>query len=109
MTARDEGVTLGEQLREARLARKISQDELARRVKAKGGRWTIRRWETDENVPDPKNRAALMRELSLPAGFFDGVRERPGEARLSRRVDALEAAVRAIERQLFGEADAQVR
>lgn len=109
MTHRDEDLTLGEELQAARLRKKLTQDELAKKVGISGGRWTVRRWEKDVHLPEPEHRRALVRILSLPAGFFDAAESRPAEARLSHRVDALEKAVARIERRLFDAAGAQDR
>jgi len=107
VTHRDGDLTLGEELKAARLRKKLTQDELARKVGVRGGRRTIIRWEKDEHLPELEHRRALVRVLSLPAGFFHDAESRPAEARLSRRVDALEKAVGRIERRLFDEAGAQ--
>lgn len=97
--------TLGEQIRAARLAKKLTQDQLAAKIGADGGRRTIIRWETDVHFPDAENRAKLIETLSLPAEIF--AEEERARQSVERRVAALEQAVAQIEHRLFGGASAQ--
>ncbi len=55
---------LGAAIKQARLAKKLSQDELAERVGAKGGRFTVIRWEQGLHRPT-EFADALVRELGI--------------------------------------------
>ena len=61
---------LGDAIRNARIARSLSQDELAKRVGAKGGRFTVIRWEQGLHKPT-RHAAALVRELGLDPSLFE--------------------------------------
>lgn len=62
---------IGDKIRDARIKKKLSQDELARRVGAKGGRFTVIRWEQGLHRPT-EYADSLVRELGLdPALFSD--------------------------------------
>lgn len=76
---------IGFAIRKARLAKGLSQDELARRIGAKGGRHTVIRWEQGLHLPT-KYVEGLVRELGLAPELFEDEDEDEGSTALSREL-----------------------